>query len=329
MMKSGSLLFRGPLVAAALVAATSFSGSVYAQSGRLSLAERVAQLEAQNQGQGGAQSAVDLLNRIDELQSEVQSLRGLVERQTFEMEELKKRGRDQYVDLDSRISRIEGSPLSASPTASANPPPANDPSAPIAPGQIQEIPVSPTAPGQLTMDAPIEPMTIDSPQSDSAPIDAAPIDATAPMLPSSTPPADTSTTMMIPQAGEQAAYDTAFSALREGRYAESARRFSAFLEQFPEGDLADNATYWLGESYYVTQNYQIALDTFRSLLARYPQSAKTQDALLKVGYCLYELKQWNEAEAALNEVVVRYPDSTVARLAQGRLRALRLEGRTP
>ncbi len=324
MMKSGSLLFRGPLVAAALVAATSFSGSVYAQSGRLSLAERVAQLEAQNQGQGGAQSAVDLLNRIDELQSEVQSLRGLVERQTFEMEELKKRGRDQYVDLDSRISRIEGSPLSASPTASPNSLSANDPSAPIAPGQIQEIPVSPAAPGQLTMDAPIEPTTIDSPQSDSAPID-----ATAPMLPPSTPPGDTSTTMMIPQAGEQAAYDTAFSALREGRYAESARRFSAFLEQFPEGDLADNATYWLGESYYVTQNYQIALDTFHSLLSRYPQSAKTQDALLKVGYCLYELKQWNEAEAALNEVVVRYPDSTVARLAQGRLRALRLEGRTP
>ncbi len=309
MMKSGSL-FRGPLVAAALVAATSFSGSVYAQSGRLSLAERVAQLEAQNQGQGGAQSAVDLLNRIDELQSEVQSLRGLVERQTFEMEELKKRGRDQYVDLDSRISRLEGDP--------GNTPPAADPSAPIAPGQIQEIPATPVAPGQLTMDAPVEPAT--EPQFDTLPVDA---------RVAVVPPADTSTTMMIPQAGEQAAYDTAFSALREGRYAESARRFSAFLEQFPEGDLADNATYWLGESYYVTQNYQIALDTFRSLLARFPQSAKTQDALLKVGYCLYELKQWNEAEAALNEVVVRYPDSTVARLAQGRLRALRLEGRTP
>lgn len=324
MMKSGSLFFRGPLVAAALVAATSFSGSVYAQSGRLSLAERVAQLEAQNQGQGGAQSAVDLLNRIDELQSEVQSLRGLVERQTFEMEELKKRSRDQYVDLDSRISRLEGDP-----GATSIAPPATDPSAPIAPGQIQEIPVSPTAPGQLTMDAPIEP-TVTEPTT-SAPLqsDGTPIDATAPMVPSSTPAVDNSTTMVIPQAGEQAAYDVAFSALREGRYAESARRFSAFLEQFPEGDLADNATYWLGESYYVTQNYQIALDTFRSLLARYPQSAKTQDALLKVGYCLYELKQWNEAEAALNEVVVRYPDSTVARLAQGRLRALRLEGRTP
>jgi len=310
-------------VAAALVAATSFPGSVDAQSGRLSLAERVARLESQNQGQGGAQSAVDLLNRIDELQSEVQSLRGLVEQQAFEIEELKKRGRDQYVDLDSRISRLEG----GTPSASSMP---SEPAAPpLTSGQVQELPTTPSAPGQLTMDAPIEPAEADP--SISGPIDA--LDAPVPppvTQPSTPPPADPATsTTMFAQAGEQAAYDTAFAALREGRYAESARRFSAFLEQFPEGDLADNATYWLGESYYVTQNYQIALDTFRSLLSRYPQSAKTQDAMLKVGYCLYELKQWGEAEAALNGVVTRYPDTTVARLAQGRLRALRLEGHTP
>jgi tol-pal system protein YbgF len=293
-------------VAAALVAATSFSGSVDAQSGRLSLAERVARLEAQNQGQGSGQSAVDLLNRIDDLQSEVQSLRGLVEQQAFEIEELKKRSRDQYVDLDSRISRLEGNPA---PVSSAPP---SEPTAPIAPGQVQDLPQAPTVPGQLSMDAPIEPATPPEPQ----PVASEPMPAQP-------------TTTMIPQAGEQAAYDTAFDALREGRYAESARRFSGFLEQFPQGELADNATYWLGESYYVTQNYQIALDTFRALLANYPQSAKTQDAMLKVGYCLYELKQWSAAEAALNDVVARYPGSTVARLAQGRLRALRLEGKTP
>ena len=303
-------------MAAALVAATSFSGSVDAQSGRLSLAERVARLEAQNQGQGSGQSTVDLLNRIDDLQSEVQSLRGLVEQQAFEIEELKKRGRDQYVDLDSRISRLEGNPA---PMTSAPP---TEPAAPIAPGQVQNLPEAPTAPGQLSMDAPIEPVADPT------------LPTTAPAAPTpppvaSEPPATPAATTMIPQAGEQAAYDTAFDALREGRYAESARRFSAFLEQFPQGELADNATYWLGESYYVTQNYQIALDTFRSLLASYPQSAKTQDAMLKVGDCLYELKQWADAEAALNDVVTRYPGSTVARLAQGRLRALRLEGKTP
>ncbi|MBK8285691.1 MAG: tol-pal system protein YbgF [Ahniella sp.] len=134
---------------------------------------------------------------------------------------------------------------------------------------------------------------------------------------------------MIPQAGEQQAYEAAFAALREGRYAESARRFSGFLEQFPNGDLADNATYWLGESYYVTQNYRIALDTFRALLSQFPDSAKAPDAMLKVGYCHYELREWTEAERQLNDVMTRYPNTTVARLAQSRLNALRLEGRRP
>ncbi len=275
---------------AAVVAAT-VSAPVLAQ-GRLSLAERVARLEAQAQGQGQGQTTIDLLNRIDALQNEVTQLRGLVEQQAFEIENLKKAQRDRYVDLDSRIARLEG----GSPQASL----------PVAPqpGAVQPLPEPPLAPGQLTA----EPET--------------PAAAT---LPASVPPPMAGS---APGSGsEKTAYDDAFAALRDGRYADSARRFAAFLEQYPDGEFADNAIYWLGESYYVTQNYRIALDTFRDLLKRFPDSSKAPDALLKLGYCHYELREWAEAEAALSDVVRRYPDTTVARLAQGRLRALRLEGR--
>jgi tol-pal system protein YbgF len=309
-------------LAASFVLAT--ASDVSAQSGRLSLSERIAKLESQSQGQGG-QSMVDLLNRISELQSEVQSLRGLVENQAFEIEELKKRARDQYVDLDSRLTRLEsgGQMRSTAPGAMG--------AAPIEPGQTQMLP---SEPGQLTME-PNGNSTIAPPPSDPN-LAPAPIDAGSVPVPPGDPngmpasqPMTPATALPNQASDEQASYDTAFAALREGRYAESARRFSSFLEQFPNGDLADNATYWLGESYYVTQNYRIALDTFKSLLDRFPQSAKAADAQLKLGYCHYELREWNEAEAALNLVVQRYPDTTVARLAQGRLRALRLEGRTP
>ena len=125
----------------------------------------------------------------------------------------------------------------------------------------------------------------------------------------------------------KSAYDQAFAALKDGRYAESARRFQQFIQQYPTSDLTPNAYYWLGESYYVTQNYPISLDTFRKLLSQFPDSQKAPDALLKIGYCQYELKQWDQAEATLNQVVQKYPNTTVASLAQGRLRALKLEGR--
>ena len=58
-----------------------------------------------------------------------------------------------------------------------------------------------------------------------------------------------------------------------------------------------------------------------------PDSQKAADALLKTGYAQYEMKQWDQAEATLNQVLQQYPDTTVARLAEGRLRALRLEAR--
>ncbi|EQD28135.1 tol-pal system protein YbgF, partial [mine drainage metagenome] len=83
-------------------------------------------------------------------------------------------------------------------------------------------------------------------------------------------------------AEQQTAYDGAFAFLRNGDYAEAARRFRAFLLQYPHASLAPNAAYWLGESYYVTGNYQVALDTFHRLLTQYPQSDKSRAALLKL-----------------------------------------------
>jgi tol-pal system protein YbgF len=288
---------RHPWFLAAALVAAAFASGAQAQ-GRLSLSERVARLEQQAQGQGQAQTTVELLNRINELQVEVQSLRGLVEQQAFEIENLKKAQRDRYVDLDSRLARLEGG---------AGAPP---------PGALVEPPPAPAEPGQLAA----EPLQASAPQ---APLDA-PEPAVAP--PAGAAPGDPAAPLPAGGASEKQAYDEAFAALRDGRYAESARRFQSFLAEHPQGELADNALYWLGESYYVTQNYRIALDTFNDLLARFPESAKAPDALLKVGYCHYELKEWPQAEQVLNEVVRLYPEQTVGKLAQGRLRALRLEG---
>jgi tol-pal system protein YbgF len=127
-------------------------------------------------------------------------------------------------------------------------------------------------------------------------------------------------------ADEKAAYDRAFQALKELRYADAAEEFQSFLSQYPNSEFADNAQYWLGESYYVTRNYDIALTAFQDLLDRFPESSKAPDALLKVGYTHYELEQWDSARAALTQVQELYPDSTLSRLAENRLRSMRMEG---
>lgn len=294
-MRNRAFPFGIGLLAAALVAAVGVPAA-RAQE-RASLADRVTALEQQQQRSD--QGTLNLVNQIQNLQGQLRDMQGQIEELQHKLQESDQRQKDQYVDLDSRLSRLEGNhpagaaagiaPAAAASTASA-PPPLNVPSAPAA----------------------------------SAPSPARAVPAPQPALAAAAVPAPAAAPAN-PAVAEQTAYDHAFQALRDGDYAEAARRFRAFMAQYPDGPLAPNAAYWLGESYYVTQNFQVSLQTFQSLLARYPGSPKAPDALLKVGYCQYELKQWAAARATLEAVAAKYPNTTVAHLAEGRLRAIRLQ----
>ncbi len=86
------------VVAAALVAAAP------AQAQRQSLADRVGALEVQV---NNSQANTDMLNQLQQLRSELQALQGAIEQLQHENEQLKQRSRDQYLDLDGRLNRIE------------------------------------------------------------------------------------------------------------------------------------------------------------------------------------------------------------------------------
>ena len=138
------------------------------------------------------------------------------------------------------------------------------------------------------------------------------------------PVAGTAPTAPVVSGNERAEYDIAFDALKRAQYADASKKFEAFLAKYPRGEFADNANYWLGESYYVTQRYQQALKTFQGLMASFPQSKKAPDSLLKVGYCHYQLGDKAKASSTFKTVMERYPDQPVAKLAEGRLRMLQL-----
>ncbi|MEO8459958.1 MAG: tol-pal system protein YbgF [Dokdonella sp.] len=301
--------------AAALLAVAVLASSAQAQ--RLSLAERVQALEQQANGQGRAQGNIDLVNQIQALQSQVQTLQGRIEELQHQADDFKRSSKAQYVDLDSRLGRLEGTGPRTPAAASA---------APSSDNQLQDVELGGNTAASSTGDPN---SSTSAPTGSLRPDELGPAPGTNPA--SSAPTGDansasaTSPAREVDPAAEKDTYDAAFGALKDGRYAESARRFQGFIDQYPQSELAGNATYWLGESYYVTQNFRIALQTFESLLSRYPSSQKSGDALLKVGYCQYELKQWDQAEATLNKVIQQYPDTQLARLAQGRLRALKLE----
>lgn len=150
---------------------------------------------------------------------------------------------------------------------------------------------------------------------------AVPRPVTKPAVPSST---SNNSRFSTDPANEEAAYGVAFDALKQKDYVESARLFKTFIDTYPQAQLAPNAWYWLGESYYVTQNYEIAQQSFEGLLSQFPDSNKVPDGLLKLGYCQAQLGQKDRARNTFNEVLRLYPMSDAARFAQSQLRAMDL-----
>lgn len=172
--------------------------------------------------------------------------------------------------------------------------------------------------------APAASLNPDVPVAPAAPVQSEP--EPAPAVSGDTAPAIYGDAGTLAQgAGERDAYDAAFAALKAGQYAESARLFQSFLGNFPDGAYAPNALYWLGESYYVTQNFPLAQTQFQALLDRYPTHDKAPGALLKVGLSQLGRKDIDAAERTLAEVAKRFPGTDAARVASDRLGALQLE----
>ncbi|MET0442877.1 MAG: YbgF trimerization domain-containing protein, partial [Casimicrobiaceae bacterium] len=89
--------------------------------------------------QQSKQLGFDLLRDLEGIKSDIAKIRGQIEVLTYELNEQQKRQRDLYVDLDSRLRKME-----ASATASA-PPPATDPNVPGAANVAAAPPTTPPA----------------------------------------------------------------------------------------------------------------------------------------------------------------------------------------
>jgi len=117
-------------------------------------------------------------------------------------------------------------------------------------------------------------------------------------------------------------YQTAYSDYLRGNYDLALLGFRQYMESFPDTDLADNASYWIGECFYRQQKFAEAIIEYDKVLEQFPRSDKTASALLKKGYAQIELGQRRDGITQLERVVKNFPSSDEANLARQRLQAL-------
>ena len=115
-----------------------------------------------------------------------------------------------------------------------------------------------------------------------------------------------SSTSVLSTGDATALYESAYTNLKNKNYQESRSEFEKFLRENPDHVLAANSKYWLGETFYVEGDYQMAAKTFAQGFQKFPDSSKSPDMLLKLGLSLSNSGKKDEACIALSQLPVRF-----------------------
>tara|TARA_Y100001960_G_scaffold316516_1_gene383603 strand:- start:680 stop:1711 length:1032 start_codon:yes stop_codon:yes gene_type:complete len=117
---------------------------------------------------------------------------------------------------------------------------------------------------------------------------------------------------LLPVGTPRERYDYALDLLRGGllrpqQLVHAEQAFQEFLTLHADHNLAQNARYWLGESFYVREDYNQAAAVFVEGYQSSPNGAKAPDNLLKLGMSLSRLSRGDEACATFQELNEKFP----------------------
>lgn len=117
-------------------------------------------------------------------------------------------------------------------------------------------------------------------------------------------------------------YTAAYLALKSGNYDEATQGFRDLLKEFPKGKYADQAWYWLGESYNAQDKNRQSIAAFEKVVKHYPNSTKHAVALLRLGLAYRDASRPKNARSTLQLLIRKHPESAAAEQARRQLRVM-------
>lgn len=109
----------------------------------------------------------------------------------------------------------------------------------------------------------------------------------------------------------------------KGRMADARVALQQVFDADPAGELADNALYWIGETYYAGADYSSAMRYYERVTKEYPEQNKAPDAMFKIGLTFAKTGDLGMARKTFEEVIKRYPYSTAASSAKLEMKRVR------
>jgi tol-pal system protein YbgF len=109
----------------------------------------------------------------------------------------------------------------------------------------------------------------------------------------------------------------------KGRMADARVALQQVFDADPSGELADNALYWIGETYYAASDFTNAMRVYERVTKEYPEQNKAPDAMFKIGLTFEKTGDLGMARKTFDEVIRRYPYSTAASSAKLELKRVK------
>lgn len=122
---------------------------------------------------------------------------------------------------------------------------------------------------------------------------------------------------------EQGLYKQAKKFLDLGNNDKARAAFEEFIKLYPESDNADNARFWIADSYYRDKWYEKAILEYQKVIEKYPKGNKVSAALLKQGFAFANIGEKANARLLLKELIKKYPDSNEAKIAKDKLKVIK------
>jgi tol-pal system protein YbgF len=230
----------------------------------------------------------DRYNQSQMMQNEVRELRGLVEQLSYELQRVKQRQMDDYLDLDRRLSAVLSGATPEEFTADADGDlqlNIDDQSAAVVAGS--SVINSDGMEGQVPNQA-LEGQAVDGLALNGRSLNG------VPQTPTITPAINT----------EEIAQNYAQASnllLKERDINAAAQAFKQHVIDYPASPYTANAHYWLGEIYLLQGQDEMARQAFTLVVEQHPKHSKAMDATFKLGKIYHQLGEIDRARELLEK----------------------------
>ena len=236
-----------------------------------------------------------LLEQNQQLRTEVQALRALVEEQSFEIRKIQRDSLSRYTNVDERLGMLEN-----------------------------EAVTTVTSPGTSVTDRlpPLTPPSSTQQDTSTASSANAVSENSRTATATETNARFNRGTLQPAILSEQQLYQMAYESAINSNFERAVAEFDQYLSIYPDGRFVSNAHYWKGQAYLYLNQFGEARDSYEIILAQYEESPKLPDAMYGLGLAYQGLGNIAQARQLLSEIKRRFPNTGVANLADTRLLSL-------